>query len=125
MDKLKTTEHEYNIRLWITRIKDCRESGLTVPVWCSRNGFGIKNYYYWMRKIKREAVDAHPQKAVPALPELKEAVLFFSKISFHNDNVTNVCAAVTIHFNDITVDIRDGTSEAIIKNTLSAIRSLC
>lgn len=124
MDRLKSTEHDYNIRLWISRIKDCRASGLTVPVWCSQNGLGVKNYYYWMRKVNREAVDSIPPAEIPPLPALKAETPVFSKISIPH-TVTSADAAVTIHINGITVDIRDGASDTIIKSALLAIRNLC
>lgn len=34
-------------------------SGLAVNQWCQQNGLNIKNYYYWMRKIKREAFNVY------------------------------------------------------------------
>lgn len=62
MDKLTTVTHDYNLKLWINRINECHASGLTVSKWCEENNIGIKNYYYWMRKIKREAFDALPEE---------------------------------------------------------------
>jgi hypothetical protein len=124
MDRLKSTEHDYNIHLWISHIKECRASGLTVPEWCSQNGIGVKNYYYWMRKVKREAIDSIPHADVSLLPVIKTETPVFSKISVP-PVVTSSDAAVTIHINGITVDIRDGTSDATIKSALQAIRSLC
>lgn len=125
MDRLKSTEHDYNINLWVGRIKECRASGSTVPVWCSQNGFGVKNYYYWLRKIKREALDSLPTEITPTLPALKTDAPVFSKVNVTNINATSAHIAVTIHFNGITVAIKDSTSEATIKNTFLAIRNIC
>ena len=58
MDQLTVAVHDQRIALWISRIQECRASGLTVDTWCKQNGLTSKNYYYWMRKIKSEAFDA-------------------------------------------------------------------
>ncbi len=62
MESLTLTTHERNLKLWLSRIRDCRASRLEVSCWCKHNGVGIKSYYYWMRKIKREAFETLPEK---------------------------------------------------------------
>ncbi|WP_027400093.1 IS66 family insertion sequence element accessory protein TnpA, partial [Anaerovorax odorimutans] len=57
MDKLTRVSHEYKVSLWAGRIKECRQSGITVAKWCDQNNIGIKTYYYWMRKLKREVFE--------------------------------------------------------------------
>lgn len=64
MDKLKLAElegHQQRLMLWVERIRECRASNQTVTEWSRQNGFSPKAYYYWMRKIKRELVDALPE----------------------------------------------------------------
>jgi hypothetical protein len=125
MDKLTTATHDYNLALWSNRIKECRASGLTVNKWCEQNNIGSKNYYYWMRKIKREAFETLPieQKEIPCT--MNSTVPVFSKISLSTNNRTTSTAAVTIHLDGVTIDIQDGASEMVIRNTILAIRSLC
>lgn len=126
MDKLTTASHDYNLTLWANRIKECRVSGLTVNRWCEQNNIGIKNYYYWMRKIKREAFDALPAELKENIPSTVDSTApVFSKINLSADSRTMSNAAVTILLNDISINVQDGASETIIRNTLLAIRSLC
>lgn len=125
MDKLTAVTHDYNLSLWTNRIKECRASGLTVIRWCELNNIKIKNYYYWMRKIKREAFDALPAEQKEILSTTNSTVPVFSKISLSDDNKVSSAAAITIKLNDITIDVQDGASEMVIRNTLLAIRSLC
>lgn len=125
MDKLTTASHDYKLTLWINRIKECRTSGLTVSRWCEQNNIGIKNYYYWMRKIKREAFDVLPAERKEITSSAADsAVSVFSKINLSADNTTMSTAAVTIQLNGIVIDVQDGASETVIRNTLLAIRSL-
>lgn len=125
MDKLTTASHDYKLALWTNRIKECRASRLTVNRWCEQNNIGVKNYYYWMRKIKREAFDALPaeRKEIPAT--IDSSVPVFSKINLSANNRTMSTAAVTVRLNNIVIDVQDGASEMVIRNTLLAIRSLC
>lgn len=125
MDKLTTATHDYNLTLWANRIKECRASRLTVNKWCEQNNIGFKNYYYWMRKIKREAFDALPAERKEITSTTDSTVPVFSKISLSADNRTISNAAVTIQLNGIAIDVQDGASENVIRNTLLAIRSLC
>jgi len=128
MDKLTTTSHNYNLALWTNRIRECRASGLTVSRWCEQNNIGPKNYYYWMRKIKREAFDALPaEQKENILSATDIATPVFSKINLSADNKTSsaVGYAITIQLNGIAIDVQDGASETVIRNTLLAIRSLC
>ncbi|HEX3029732.1 MAG TPA: hypothetical protein VHT34_10615 [Clostridia bacterium] len=122
MDKLTTTSHDYMLNLWTTRIKECRKSGMTVVAWCEQNNIGVKTYYYWMRKIKREVFESLSSDTQTITGS---NALVFSKINPPVNDQTESHGTVTIHLNGITVDVQDGASEMIIQNTLRAIRSLC
>ncbi len=57
MNQLTVTEHDSKLNIWIQRIKECRGSGMTVETWCKSNEINVKTYYYWLRKIKKEAFE--------------------------------------------------------------------
>ena len=44
-------KHAVNLAQWKERIIDCRASGLTVQVWCEKNGWNKSTYYRWEREI--------------------------------------------------------------------------
>ncbi len=58
----------YEIRLaqWTKIVEECsrRPSGMTVTAWTEEHGIGVKNYYYWQRKVRR----AMAQLMQPQLP---------------------------------------------------------
>ena len=62
MDQLTITEHDARLNLWIQRIKECLGSGMTVKAWCKAKEINEKTYYYWLRKIKKEAFEALPSE---------------------------------------------------------------
>ncbi len=126
MDKLTTTTHDYKINFWTDRIKECRTSGMTVADWCEQNNIGVKNYYYWMRKIKREAFESLPSNCIEKVPVVTNSNMpVFSKINLPVRINPESHTAVSIRMNGIVIDIQDGASEMTIQNTLRAIRSLC
>lgn len=122
MDKLTTASHDYMLSLWTSRIKECKSSGITVAAWCEKNNVSTKCYYYWMRKIKREAFEEFSSENISIVPISNLPV--FSKIDLQTKEPKS-CSAVTIHLNDFAIDIQDGAWEITILNTLRAIRSLC
>jgi hypothetical protein len=77
-----------------------------------------------MRKVKREAFDSISNDEIPQIPDLKVEVPIFSKIDVPS-TIIPADTAISIHINGITIDIRDGASESIIKSTLQVIRNLC
>lgn len=48
-------------KCWRERIKECRQSGLTVKAWCLQNEVTDKAFYYWMKRFKvldqQESID--------------------------------------------------------------------
>lgn len=128
MNKLSIANHEYNLKLWINRIRDCRSSGKSVSDWCVESGIGIKTYYYWMRKIKQEAFDALP---VERKSKVLETVKSYPTTLFTEIGIPDVTpssdlnSAVIIHLNGATLEIHNGASDTVIENTLRALKKLC
>ena len=124
MDNLTLATHDYKINLWIDRIKECKSSNMTVTAWCEENDINVKTYYYWMRKIKREAFEKLPAEckarqpivAPPAGPSFAEIPIA---------PMMTAGAAVVIKINGISIEIQDGASRNTIENTLQAVRELC
>lgn len=124
MDSLTLTTRERNLKLWISRIRDCRASGQKVSCWCEHNGVGIKSYYYWMRKIKREAFETLPEKQKIKAPVSSLNNTFFAELPKHNKAPTQG-TAVLIRFGATILEIQNGAESATIENTLRVIKSLC
>ena len=44
---------------WYDVIVARNASGLTVRDWCRENGVNETSYYYWLKKIRSEALETH------------------------------------------------------------------
>jgi len=125
MDQLTVAVHDQRIALWISRIQECRASGLTVDTWCKQNGLTSKNYYYWMRKIKREAFDALPDdmKTRPVFPSCPELPVFAEITSPREKSMDS--AAASLRIGDTILKIHNGADYQMIENLLRAVRTVC
>lgn len=87
---------------WAERIRQCRESGLTVSEWCSENGINLKTYYYHLRKLRKKICEQIP---VPVM------------------TVPEICPTVKVQIGDITAEIPEGISEQMMTSLIRAMRN--
>ena len=43
---------------WAERIRQCKESGLTVTAWCQQDSINPKTYYYHLKILKPKRLSA-------------------------------------------------------------------
>lgn len=75
MDK---TTHAVRLSNWRTIISNCqaRPQGQSAKQWLSENGISDKQYYYWLRRIRREAYQSSmADKELPAVTAQTGVVL--------------------------------------------------
>lgn len=128
MDQLTIATHDHKLQLWISRIQECKASGITVDVWCKQQGFSSKSYYYWMRKIKREAFEALPAERKPkprAVPASYENTFVEIPVTQSSANAIPTKATCCIRFGNAVLEVHNGVDSATIENILRAIRNLC
>ncbi|MGN1100717.1 MAG: IS66 family insertion sequence element accessory protein TnpA [Huintestinicola sp.] len=87
---------------WAERIRQCRESGLTVSEWCRQNSINPKTYYYHLRKIRKEICEQIP---VPVMTVAEES---------HK---------VKVSIGDMIAEIPEGISEQTITSVIRAMRN--
>ena len=72
--------HQVRLANWTKIIEQCsnRPAGTTAKQWLSDNGISNKSYYYWLRKIRKEAYTSKEMElpAIKSLPEQHPAVTF-------------------------------------------------
>ena len=125
MDQLTVATHDQKLQLWISRIQECRSSGITVEAWCKQQGFSSKNYYYWMRKIKREAFEALPAERKPTAK--MQSVVYetpFAEIPVIT-TPENTIAVCRIQLGNAVLEVNSGADSVTIENVLRTIKNLC
>lgn len=128
MDQLTIATHNTKMSLWAQRIRACKASGQTVIKWCEDHEVDRRRYYYWHRKLKREAFEGLPEavkkNAVTCSPVAKPA---FVEITASEEAIIScdAQAQVLLHVGSLSLEILEGADSQTIKNTLEAIKTLC
>lgn len=119
---MDTSTHEVRLANWKAVIKQCqsRPEGQTIAEWCAQNNVNENQYYYWQRRIRREAF----LEMSPALPAcgLQETAVTFAEIPLLSDDRTTEAAhAAPDLFHEFRPEavIRRGDVMIGLKNSIS------
>ena len=72
MADVLAVRNEYRIENWAALIQECNASGLSNREFCRQHGISEKSFYYWLRKLRQQAVEeteTHLIKLAPASTE--------------------------------------------------------
>ena len=121
MDQVTLAKNQMRADNWRSLIQECQQSGQTVVQWCQTNNINIKTYYYWLRKLRTQAL---AEKELPAPVEHPEQSVAFKQLEVKSP-ITGTRAAVIIHLPNATLEVTEGTSQQTIQAVLLALQSVC
>ena len=87
---------------WAALIKARQESGQTVKEWCSNNDVSINAYYYWLRKLRKAAIEL---SVGPAGSHTEFAKVPMSTMQGSSDTPLRITRGDTVF--EVTNDISD------------------
>ena len=114
--------HDVSRASWLNIITECRQrpAGVSAKQWLADNGIKEKAYYYWLRKLRREACEQIQLPAVTAQPEVS-----FAEFGVPASNPVKpaepVNAVAVIRTNRATLEVSDSISEALLKVLLQEV----
>ena len=124
MDQVTLTKNQLKFQHWSNLIAQYQESGMTLTAWCEQNNICKKSYYYWLRKIRLDAIENSPVP-VNKIPENKpEDNISFKKLEVQSP-VSGMQAAVVVHLPMATVEVAQGTDRQTVEAVLLALKSVC
>lgn len=124
-----TPDKQVKLRYWLDVIRQCRASGLTNQAWCEQNNISLKSYYYWIAKIRRQALEDLPRKnnGIPSpgsntilLPETSSE---FTQISLPDRHTSHSSPTAVLHIKDIRIEVFEATSSESLTRILKAVHS--
>ena len=118
MDQVTLVKNQYRLEQWTKLIQQCQSSGLKVHDWCEANGVTHHAYYYWLRKVRKNACQELPAVSEPAQPAT------FKKLQVQSPSV-NTQSAVVIHLPSATLEVQNGASQQTVEAVLLALKSIC
>ena len=106
-------KHDMTAERWAMLIKERRESGMTVREWCHDRDIKESRYYYWLRILRRDAVENKQQKQqVPPFVELPADIC--------REQSPEPAAAV-IRKGNITIEVTESASAGFIAKVMEAL----
>lgn len=112
MDDIAIEKNRVKYAEWNAMVEACQNSGLPITTWCKENFISSKTYYYRLRKLRQLYLAEHSEKPVVEIAPLPVA----PQQSVAPSNIT-------IHFDGMSIDIPDGTSENTIASLLRAVKT--
>lgn len=91
----KLATKQIRIKQWSEIIHDCKESGLRVDEYCEIHSISRNKYYYWLREIKKQALESCSPQIVELQPPvgIEQEVLHSSENEFNTEIIINVRGA--------------------------------
>ena len=110
------------LQQWRKIIQEQTISGLTIDEYCKQNGLSRNSYFYWLRLVRVDAVNAqqnsagfvelklsdHPNDAVPCIAPISAPVQESSQL--------------TLSVNGVVIQVTDRTSSELLARTIEVIR---
>ena len=106
--------HEERAELWGSRISDYRASGEQVATWCARHQVTPKQFYYWMRKLKKAA------QQTPAARGPK-----WVSVSVEQQITDNEASPIVVKVGTVAVEVRAGFEPSVFAAVVRTLKALC
>lgn len=128
---MRKIRQKVSLHEWEERIHARQLSGQTVAAWCEAHGFSVHAYYYWLRKLREEAVKLTEEPSttalVPSFLELEEAGGLLSeedpRIKAHpNEDDSSL---VSLKLPGLLLEVAGGVNRQEVKAALAVLKSLC
>lgn len=107
--------HAVRIANWKKVIEQCqtRPEGQTTKQWLSDNSIPEKQYYYWLRKIRKQTFE-ESQDMLPAVTCKKEPDVAFVEFPAETVIPSEAEPAVTIKTRKSTIQISSAVSDDLV-----------
>ena len=129
----------YKIRLdkWRKLIYEANTCGMKKTEWCRINGVSRKQFYYWQKKVRAQALEEiqdgtsmndtvlgdGPAAQLPSFVELKPpAKSCFSYLCSADTPGDAPDALLTLNFKDCQLQIRGNASESVLRMVVTVLR---
>lgn len=123
MDK---STHEVRLEQWKEIVRKCqaRPEGQTAAAWLEENGIHNKQYYYWLRQIRRETYEEIKEKTLPAASQNTRVT--FAEVPLPNnpvpaDGMSGFHADAVIRFDSATVAVSNSISPELFGRIVEAV----
>lgn len=127
MDK---STHEIRLAHWKKIVSQCqaRPKDQTAKAWLAENDISDKQYYYWLRQIRREAYEEMKEKSLPAASASNEPVFAEIPLSsgvFSKPGTAEFYADAVLRYGTATIALSNSASSELIEKIMEAVNHAC
>ena len=107
-------KHDVSAERWAMLVKERMESGMTVREWCRERNIKESQYYYWLKILRRDAVEDKEQgrqvSPFVELPAVCQEQIFQPG-----------AAAAVIRKGNIAIEVTESASAGFIAKVMEAV----
>ncbi len=120
MDK---STHEVRNLNWTSIIEQCqnRPAGQSAKQWLASNGISEKQYYYWLRKIRKQTYEQNLTVGSPTVGSKNLPAVAFAEIPSEGIISSDPVTVLTIKTRKLTLEISSAISEASMIKLIKAV----
>lgn len=127
MDKIT---HEVRIEQWKEIVRKCqaRPEGQTAKAWLADHSISDKQYYYWLRQIRREAYEEIKNESLPATSGtagITFAEVPLAETSFAQSSIQEFSPDAVIKAGHVTIALSNSISSDLLGYILKAVQHAC
>ena len=113
---VQTLKQSLRIQEWAAQISDRKQSGVTVSEWCDARGYSTKTYYYRLKRVREELLEAAESRNQVALREKP----VFAALPMPQTKGP----AITVRIGAIAVSIGNDAEYDIVEQVLTVVSRL-
>lgn len=118
--------HEIRLTHWKEIVEACnnRPAGLSARAWLEENGIKVKTYYYWLRRIRREAYEQIKSDNQSGLTLSTNRNVSFAEITLTGNTSSgqSMHPVAVISSGNLSIDISENASEEFLIKLMRAIK---
>jgi len=130
--KVQRASQQIKLLEWSAQIDECMKSGLSVKQWCEINGIPKKTYYYRLKRVREEVLEAmetgsiHKMAGMAGISAVSETTQLgpeqpvFAALPVPQGK----SAAVTVWVGGCAVEIHNGADDAVVEQALKVVSRL-
>lgn len=93
-----------NTSEWAKLIDECQNSGISIKLWCEKNGITYRQYRYWANKLQNQTQQ-------------------WAQVTVKDEGIK--CNGVKLYCGKWTIAIENGVSLELLSDVLRAVDTVC
>ena len=113
---IRKVTNEYRTHQWMSIVKECHDSRMSVRAWCKEQGVNEKSFYYWQQKFRKAACSELEKNQETGI-----APINWTKLA---TAVQTPEATLSVEINGCRVIVSNATAPELLTKVCSVLKSL-